>query len=280
MTITLNHTIVPVRDPDATAKFLTSILGLPPHRKLAHFTIVDVGATSLDLMETKEPITPVHFAFLVNETEFDEIFGRIKAASMSYWGDPFRREPGEINHWDDGRGVYFADPDGHWLEILTRPYGSAGLAAKNDECGALAKIWFDGWQDAHARIVPAKLAHHRTLKSFQERMRAGLSETRTVGERGAPLGFAMLKNDELDQLYVAARARGSGLAGVLIADAERRVAACGARTIWLACAIGNDRAARFYEKSGWHRAGVVTSRLDTPDGVFALDVWRYEKNLV
>ncbi len=131
MAVTLNHTIVHARDPEATAKFLTSILGLPAHRKLAHFTVVDVGVTSLDLLATTEPITPVHFAFLVSEAEFDEIFGRIEAAGLSYWADPFHREPDRINHWDDGRGVYFNDPNGHLLEILTRPYGSGGLAAKN-----------------------------------------------------------------------------------------------------------------------------------------------------
>lgn len=131
VTVTLNHTIVHAHDPEATAIFLTSILGLPPHRKLAHFTIVDVGVTSLDFLPTTEVITPVHFAFQVSEAEFDEIFGRIKAAKLSYWADPFHREPNRINHWDDGRGVYFNDPNGHLLEILTKPYGSGGLAAKN-----------------------------------------------------------------------------------------------------------------------------------------------------
>lgn len=131
MAVTLNHTIVHARDPEATAKFLTSILGLPAHRKLAHFTVVDVGVTSLDLLPTTESIVPVHFAFLVSETEFDEIFARIKTAGLSYWADPFHSEPGRINHWDDGRGVYFNDPNGHLLEILTRPYGSAGLDTKN-----------------------------------------------------------------------------------------------------------------------------------------------------
>jgi GNAT superfamily N-acetyltransferase len=108
-------------------------------------------------------------------------------------------------------------------------------------------------------------------------MRTGLADTRVIGPTGAPLGFAMLKGDELYQLYVAAAARGTGVATALIADAEVRIAATGATTAWLTCAIGNDRAARFYEKSGWHRASVVTSRLETPGGVFLLDVWRYEK---
>jgi ribosomal protein S18 acetylase RimI-like enzyme len=89
----------------------------------------------------------------------------------------------------------------------------------------------------------------------------------------------MLKGDELYQLYVSAEARGTGVAAALIADAEARLAAHGVRTAWLACAIGNDRAARFYEKSGWRRAGTVVSELDTPAGIFRLDVWRYEKDL-
>ncbi len=72
-----------------------------------------------------------HFAFLVSEAEFDSIFGKIRDRDMSYWADPFRKKPGEINHWDDGRGVYFDDPSGHLLEIITRPYGSAGTTAAN-----------------------------------------------------------------------------------------------------------------------------------------------------
>jgi GNAT superfamily N-acetyltransferase len=148
-----------------------------------------------------------------------------------------------------------------------------------DEVDALARLWFDGWQDAHADLLPVELARHRTLVSFGERMRAHLQDTRVVGPVGAPLGFAMLQGDELYQLYVSARARGTGAAAALIADAERRIADGGATTAWLACAIGNERAARFYEKCGWRRAGVITSKLETPTGIFPLDVWRYEKTV-
>jgi catechol 2,3-dioxygenase-like lactoylglutathione lyase family enzyme len=131
MAVTLNHTIIHARDPHATAAFLTEVLGLPSYRQLGHFTVVQVGETSLDLLRTDEAISPRHFAFRVSEPEFDEIFGRIKARNLPYWADPFHREPGEINHWDEGRGVYFDDPDGHVLEILTRSYGSGGLTAKH-----------------------------------------------------------------------------------------------------------------------------------------------------
>jgi catechol 2,3-dioxygenase-like lactoylglutathione lyase family enzyme len=129
--VTLNHTIVHARDPHATAKFLTEILGLAPHRNLAHFAVVRVGDTSLDLIQTDEKIASRHFAFLVDEAEFDLILARIRERKLSFWADPFRREPGQINHWDDGRGVYFDDPNGHLLEVITRAYGSGGANAKH-----------------------------------------------------------------------------------------------------------------------------------------------------
>jgi extradiol dioxygenase family protein len=131
MTVTLNHTIVHAHDKEATAKFLTDILGLAPHRNLAHFAVVQVGETSLDLIQTDEKIASRHFAFLVSEAEFDQIFARLRARGIAYWADPFHRQPGEINHWDDGRGVYFDDPNGHLLEVITRAYGSGGNTAKN-----------------------------------------------------------------------------------------------------------------------------------------------------
>src|SRR5262245_36416978 len=147
------------------------------------------------------------------------------------------------------------------------------------EVDHLAQTWHDGWQDAHALIVPAALKRARTLESFRERMRDRLTDVRVVGPTGSPLGFAMLKDDGLYQLYVSAAARGSGVAAALIADAEARIAARGYRTAWLACAIGNERAARFYEKCGWHRAGTFVSELETTAGVIPLEVWRYEKPL-
>lgn len=131
MTITLNHTIVVTRDKEKTAKFLCEILGLPAPARMGHFLVVRIGETSLDLVETKGAIEQRHFAFLVGEAEFDEIFARIKARSLPYWADPARREPGRYNTYDDGRGLYFDDPNGHLLEIITRSYGSGGKTAKN-----------------------------------------------------------------------------------------------------------------------------------------------------
>jgi GNAT superfamily N-acetyltransferase len=152
--------------------------------------------------------------------------------------------------------------------------------AKPSEIGQLEKIWYDGWQDAHAQIVPAELALERTLQRFGERLRASFAGVRVIGPTDAPVGFYMLKGDELYQFYVSSRARGTGVAAALMVDAEIRLRESGVRTAWLACAIGNDRAARFYEKSGWLRTGIMTDQLEVPNGSFALDVWRYEKSLI
>jgi catechol 2,3-dioxygenase-like lactoylglutathione lyase family enzyme len=129
MAVRLNHTIVAARDRDASATFLTEILGLPAPLVLGPFAVVQVGDTSLDFIGSDGEITSQHYAFLVSELEFDEIFGRIRGRGMPYWADPHQRQPGEINGWDDGRGVYFEDPNGHLLEILTRSYGSGGTSA-------------------------------------------------------------------------------------------------------------------------------------------------------
>ena len=129
MAVTLNHTIVVGRDRVASAKFLTEILGLAPHKILGPFAVVQVGETSLDFVETDGEIAQRHFAFLVSEAEFDQIFARIRTRNLPYWADPFRKQPNRINRWDDGRGLYFDDPTGHLLEIITRPYGSGGAKA-------------------------------------------------------------------------------------------------------------------------------------------------------
>jgi catechol 2,3-dioxygenase-like lactoylglutathione lyase family enzyme len=131
MTIHLNHTIVPARNRDASARFLSDILGLAAPETVEPFAIVQVGETSLDFMETEEDVHSQHFAFLVTEAEFDAIFQRIKDRDLSYWADPDRQKEGQINTWDGGRGVYWDDPNGHLLEIITRPYGSGGTTTDN-----------------------------------------------------------------------------------------------------------------------------------------------------
>lgn len=125
MTAELNHTIVAAHDRQASAAFLAEMLGLPAPTRFGPFAVVTLAnGVSLDFADADGEITPQHYAFLVSEDDFDVIFGRIQARGIDYWADPGRRRPGEINHNDGGRGVYFPDPDGHLLEIITRPYGS------------------------------------------------------------------------------------------------------------------------------------------------------------
>jgi catechol 2,3-dioxygenase-like lactoylglutathione lyase family enzyme len=127
MAIRLNHTIVAARDKESAAKFLTEILGLPGPSLIEPFAVVRVSDdTSLDYIDAGGDIAPQHYAFLVDENEFDEIFGRIRQRRLTYWADPGRQERDQVNTWDGGRGVYFDDPNGHLLEIITRPYGSGG----------------------------------------------------------------------------------------------------------------------------------------------------------
>ena len=123
----LNHTIVYARDKRTSAKFLSEILGLPAAIQYGPFMGVQTGnEVTLDFMDADAEIAPQHYAFLISEAEFDEIFARIQARNIAYWADPAQQEQGKINTRDRGRGLYFEDPDGHLLEILTRPYGSAG----------------------------------------------------------------------------------------------------------------------------------------------------------
>lgn len=125
MAIELNHTIVHARDSRASAAFLAEVLGLPAPVAFGPFQVVEVhNGVSLDFLDDDGKIATQHYAFLISEAEFDQVFARIRARGVPYWADPARKRPGEINHGDGGRGVYFTDPDGHFLEILTRPYGS------------------------------------------------------------------------------------------------------------------------------------------------------------
>lgn len=131
MSVRFNHTIVHGRDKHASAAFLADVLGLPAPARFADFVVVQLdNGVSLDFLDAGQfEIVPLHLAFLVDEAEFDAIFARIVARGLPYWADPFKHLPGEINRNDGGRGVYFPDPDGHLLEILTRPYGSGGKSA-------------------------------------------------------------------------------------------------------------------------------------------------------
>jgi catechol 2,3-dioxygenase-like lactoylglutathione lyase family enzyme len=125
MAAELNHTIVWCRDKAQSSTFLANILGRPPPTPLFHFMVVELdNNVSLDFMEKEGNIALQHYAFLIGESDFDAVFARVRAEGLSYWADPARSRPNEINRNDGGRGFYFADPNGHQLEVITRRYGS------------------------------------------------------------------------------------------------------------------------------------------------------------
>jgi len=125
MAIKLNHTIVHSKDPRAAAEFYSGVFGLPAAKPFGPFLDVNVAneVTLAFLSAEGMEVQMQHYAFLVSETEFDQIFGRIKQRRLKFWADPGQKQAGEINHHFGGRGVYFQDPSGHLLEIITQPYG-------------------------------------------------------------------------------------------------------------------------------------------------------------
>ena len=129
MSISFNHTIVAARDKRESAEFLAELFGLPSPTPFGRFMVVALEhGVNLDYADVPEgeEIRRQHYAFLVSEEDFDAIYGKIKSRGLQHWADPGAQRPGEINHNHGGRGVYFPDPSGHGMEILTRPYGSDG----------------------------------------------------------------------------------------------------------------------------------------------------------
>ncbi|MBA0047014.1 VOC family protein [Mycobacterium sp. NPDC050853] len=127
MGIAFNHTIVHSQDREESARFFAEIFGLSDAVEVGPFLNVELEhGGNLDFATVDaETITPQHYAFLTTDEDFDAIYGRITDRGIEHWADPRGQHPGEINHNDGGRGVYFRDPSGHYLEIITRPYGSA-----------------------------------------------------------------------------------------------------------------------------------------------------------
>jgi catechol 2,3-dioxygenase-like lactoylglutathione lyase family enzyme len=127
MAVQLNHTIVGARDKRESATFLTQILGLPDPDEYGPFFIVNVdNGVSLDFADVgaDDEVVPQHYAFLISEDDFDGVYARVMERGLTIWPHPWKADEGEINHNDGGRGFYFEDPSGHFLEVLTRPYGS------------------------------------------------------------------------------------------------------------------------------------------------------------
>jgi catechol 2,3-dioxygenase-like lactoylglutathione lyase family enzyme len=132
MSVRLDHTIVHSQDPKQSASFLTGILGLSEPRSFGPFHVVDLAnGASLDFLDAEGmEIQTQHYAFLIDEDEFDRIFARVRERGLRYWADPYKNRAGEINRNEGGRGFYFDDPSGHLLEVLTRRYGSSGASPK------------------------------------------------------------------------------------------------------------------------------------------------------
>lgn len=124
MAAALNHTIVHARDARASAEFYAEVFGFAPAKPFGPFLDVETAnGVTLAVLGTDEKFEPQHYAFLVADAEFDAIFARVKARGQQYWADPGKKQRGSINSHFGGRGVYFEDPGGHLLEIITRPYG-------------------------------------------------------------------------------------------------------------------------------------------------------------
>ncbi len=153
--------------------------------------------------------------------------------------------------------------------------------AREADLHALAALWHAAWHEAHGHLLPPELVAIRTLEHLTARAALARDALRVAGPEGAPLGFHLCHGAELEQFYLAPDARGSGLAAALLRDAEARIAATGVPQAWLACAIGNERASRFYSREGWTRAETALTEVAgaTPDAPFPLKVWIHRKAL-
>ena len=147
------------------------------------------------------------------------------------------------------------------------------------EFEALVSLWHEGWRDAHLALSPPELTRNRTPEVFAQRLKRKWGSSIVAGEVGVPDGFAVLLGEELDQFYVARSLRGTGLAQVFMTRIEAEFGRRGIRKPWLVCSVGNDRAARFYEKSGWENTGCRIGSVEIPGGTFDLPVWRFEKTV-
>lgn len=157
-------------------------------------------------------------------------------------------------------------------EILLRP-------ATADDMDAVAAIWFHGWRDGHLGRVPDALVAARTPESFWRRAPERVEDTIVAVVRGEVAGFVMVVGAEVEQVYVASAHRGSGVAALLLQEAEKRVRAAGHPQAWLAVAVGNDRARRFYARAGWRDEGRFEHDAIDGDQVIPVPCHRYVKRL-
>jgi ribosomal protein S18 acetylase RimI-like enzyme len=148
-----------------------------------------------------------------------------------------------------------------------------------EDAGPVAEIWRAGWRDGHLGFVPDELVAARDDGSFQARAAERVGDTTVAVVEGQVAGFVMVVDDEVEQVYVSAEHRGSGVADVLLREAERVVGAAGHRTAWLAVVAGNTRARRFYERNGWSDGGLFDHRAPVGDGSITVPAHRYVKDV-
>jgi GNAT superfamily N-acetyltransferase len=152
-------------------------------------------------------------------------------------------------------------------------------SATLEDAGAVAEIWHLGWQDGHLGSVPQELVEARTEESFLARASERVGDTTVATVDGAVAGFVMVVGDEVEQVYVSSRHRGTGVAALLLAEAERQVQADGHGKAWLAVVAGNARARAFYDRAGWIDEGPFDYAAATDDGPIAVPCRRYTKLL-
>ena len=148
-----------------------------------------------------------------------------------------------------------------------------------EDVDEVARIWHLGWQDGHLGFVPQKLLEARTEQSFRSRAATRVGDTTVATVDGSVAGFVMVADDEVEQVYVSATYRGTGVAAVLIAEAERQVRSNGHSQAWLAVVAGNERARAFYERAGWHDEGPFEYSAAAEGGAIKVPAHRYIKNL-
>ena len=149
--------------------------------------------------------------------------------------------------------------------------------ARASDAAAVAEVWHDSWRDGHLGHVPDELAAVRTRNSFGPRAADRIAATVVATDGGAIVGFVTVVGDEVEQVFVAAGHRGTGVAATLLDAGERRVAANGHDRAWLAVAAGNARARRFYERQGWTDAGAFDYAAETEGGTIPVPCHRYVK---
>ncbi|MFC0627920.1 GNAT family N-acetyltransferase [Kribbella deserti] len=151
--------------------------------------------------------------------------------------------------------------------------------AVSGDAPVVARVWYDGWRDGHLGHIPEALVAVRTRESFDVRAAERVGDTTVYEVDGQVAGFVMVVNDEVEQVYLAADHRGSGLAAILLAEAERQVKANGYDTAWLAVVEGNARARRFYERQGWISDGPFDYQASSAEGPIAVPCLRYLKRV-